>query len=191
MKFKKFNMCWLVFFLMLSACATLTQDQAMKTVGSKYPEALFVYVDAPDDAISSALMAAHLKITSSTTSDVLVKMLLLSDKTPAAVAGSSDIVTAATIRRGIDDAGARLPKNGQLIIIGETKSFEDTVNFAKSRGLNVDVMLPVKKDGSAPILAEPAVIAPPIDQLKTLQNQMQKDTDAQMNQLLQNTKTKR
>ena len=65
------------------------------------------------------------------------------------------------------------------------------MSFAKSRGLNVDVMSPVKKDGSAPILAEPAVIAPPIDQLKALQNQVQKDSNAQMNQLLHNTKTKR
>jgi hypothetical protein len=73
---------------------------------------LFVYVDAPSNEISSALMVAGLKVSSSTTSDALMPMLLLSNKTPAVVAGKSDMVTAATIRRAIEDAGAALPKNG-------------------------------------------------------------------------------
>ena len=109
-----------------------------------------VYVDAPNDAIASALMAAHLKIASSTTSDVMVKMLMMSNKMPGVVAGKSDMVTAATIRRAIEDAGPSLPANGQLVIVGEPKDFEETANFAKSRGLNVDVMSPVQKDGNPP-----------------------------------------
>ena len=185
MRFKKFNMCWLVLVLALSACATVTQDQALKTVKSKYPNALFVYVDAPNDAISSGLMAAHLKVASSTTSDVMVKMLLLSQKMPGVVAGKSDMVTAATIRRAIEDAGAALPHNGLLVIVGETKDFEDAVNFAKSRGLNVDVMPPVQKDGSAPIVSEPVTVTPSTDPSIKLQNQVQKDSNSQMNQLLQ------
>lgn len=185
MKFKKFNMCWLALVLILSGCATVTQDQALKTVKSKYPEVLFIYVDAPSNEISSALMAASLKISSSTTSDALVQMLRLSNKTAATVAGKSDIVTAATIRRAIEDAGLTLPKNGQLVIVGEAKNFEDTVNFAKNRGLNIDVMSPVQKDGSAPIFVESVTIAPSTDQSTKLQNQVQKDSNAQMNQLLQ------
>jgi hypothetical protein len=185
MKFKKFNMWWLALVLILSGCATVTQDQALKTVKSKYPEVLFIYVDAPSNEISSALMAASLKISSSTTSDALVQMLRLSNKTAATVAGKSDIVTAATIRRAIEDAGPTLPKNGQLVIVGEAKNFEDTVNFAKNRGLNIDVMSPVQKDGSAPIFVESVTIAPSTDQSTKLQNQVQKDSNAQMNQLLQ------
>ena len=185
MKFKKFNMCWLALVLILSGCATVTQDQALKTVKSKYPEVLFIYVDAPSNEISSALMAASLKISSSTTSDALVQMLRLSNKTAATVAGKSDIVTAATIRRAIEDAGPTLPKNGQLVIVGAAKDFEDTVNFAKNRGLNIDVMSPVQKDGSAPIFVESVTIAPSTDQSTKLQNQVQKDSNAQMNQLLQ------
>lgn len=143
-----------------------------------------MYVDAPNDAIASALMAAHLKIASSTTSDVMVKMLMLSNKMPGVVAGKSDMVTAATIRRAIEDAGTALPMNGQLVIVGELKDFEDVANFAKSRGLNVDVMLPVQKDGSPPIVNETVTIAPSADPTMRLQDQVQKDSNAQMNQLL-------
>lgn len=185
MKFKEFNVLWLVLVLMLSGCATVTQDQAVKTVRSKYPNALFVYVDAPNDAVASALMAAHLKVASSTTSDVMVKMLLLSHKMPGVVAGKSDMVTAATIRRAIDDTGAALPENGLLVIVGESKDFEDTVNFAKSRGLSVDVMSPVQKDGRAPIVSEPMTVAPSKDQAIKLQEQVQQNSNAQMNHLLQ------
>jgi hypothetical protein len=190
MRFKKINLWWLALVLMLSGCATVTQDQALKTVTLKYPNALFVYVDAPNDAISSGLMAAHLKVASSTTSDVMVKMLLLSNKVPGVVAGKSDMVTAATIRRAIEDAGSALPKNGQLVIVGEVKDFEDTVNFAKSRGLNVDVMSPVQKDGSAPIVDEPVTIAPSKEQSIKLQEQVQRDSNNQMNQLLRSSTRK-
>ena len=185
MKFKKIRhfLC-VALLLALVGCATVTQDQALKTVKSKYPEVLFVYVDAPNDAIASALMAAHLKIASSTTSDVMVKMLMLSNKMPGVVAGKSDMVTAATIRRAIEDAGTALPVNGQLVIVGEIKDFEDVTNFAKSRGLNVDVMLPVQKDGSPPIVNETVTIAPSADPTMRLQDQVQKDSNAQMNQLL-------
>lgn len=186
MKFKKIYMSFAL-ILALSGCATVTQDQALKTVKSKYPEVLFVYVDAPNDAIASALMAAHLKIASSTTSDVMVKMLLMSNKTPGVVAGKSDKVTAATIRRAIEDAGAALPKNGQLVIVGESKDFEDTVSFAKSRGLSVDVMSPVQRYGSPPIVNEPLTVAPPKEQSIKLQEQVQRVSNNQMNQLLQGT----
>ena len=191
MKFKKISTIWCMALLMaLVGCATVTQDQAMKTVKSKYPEVLFVYVDAPNDAIASALMAAHLKVASSTTSDVMVKMFLMSNKTPAVVAGKSDMVTSATIRRAIEDAGAALPQNGQLVIVGEPKDFEDIANFARSRGLNVDVMSSVQKDGSPPIVNEPVTIAPSADPTMRLQDQMQKDSNAQMNQLLRSSTRK-
>lgn len=148
MNIKKLSIWCLMLILVLSGCASVTQDQALKTVKSKYPQALFVYVDAPSDAIANALMATHLKINSTMTSDVMVKMLLLSsNKMPGVVAGKSDMVTAATIRRAIEDAGSALPQNALLVIVGEPRDFEDTANFAKSRGLNVDVMVPVKKDG--------------------------------------------
>ncbi len=190
MRFKKLSMWWLVLVLALSACATVTQDQALKTVKSKYPNALFVYVDAPNDAISSGLMAAHLKVSSSTTSDVMVKMLLLSHKMPGVVAGKSNMVTAETIRRAIEDAGSALPKNGLLVIVGEPKDFEETANFARSRGLNVDVMSPVQKDGSPPNVNEPVTIAPSKEQSIKLQEQVQKDSNAQMNQLLRSSTRK-
>ena len=185
MKFKiiSYFLC-VAFFLALAGCATVTQDQALKTVKSKYPEAHFVYVDAPNDAIASALMAAHLKIAPSTTSDVMVKMLMVSNKTPGVVAGKSDMVTVATIRRAIEDTGVSLPQNGQLVIVGEPKDFEELANFAKSRGLTVDVMSPVQKDGSPPIVNEPVTIAPSADPTMRLQDQVQKDSNAQMNQLL-------
>jgi len=190
MKFKKFHMCCLALLLALSGCATVTQDQALKTVKSKYPEVFFVYVDAPNDAIASTLMAAHLKVSSSTTSDVIIKMLMVSHKTPAVVAGKSDMVTAATIRRAIEDAGAALPQNGKLVIVGEPKDFEDVANFAKSRGLNVDVMSPVQKDGSPPIVNEPVTIAPSKEQAIKLQEQVQRDSNSQMNQLLRSSTRK-
>ena len=185
MKFKKIYMWWFALILALSGCATVTQDQAMKTVKSKYPEVLFVYVDASSNEISNALIVTSLKVASSTTSDVIVKMLLLNHKTPAMVAGKSDMVTSATIRRAIEDAGAALPKNGQLVIVGEAKSFEEVANFARSRGLIVDVMTPVQKDASAPIFNEPVTVAPSKEQSIKLQKQVQKDSNNQMNQLLQ------
>jgi hypothetical protein len=190
MQFKKLSMWWLVLILVLCGCATVSQDQALKTVKSKYPEVLFVYVDAPNDEISSAVTVGLLKVSSSTTSDVMVKMLLLSHKIPGVVAGKSDMVTAATIQRAIEDAGSALPKNGLLVIVGDPKDFEDTVNFAKSRGLNVDVMLPVQKDEGAPIFAEPVTIAPSKEQSIKLQEQVQKDSNAQMNQLLRSSTRK-
>jgi len=108
----------------------------------------------------------------------------------AVVAGKSDMVTAATIRRAIEDAGVALPRNGQLVIVGEPKDFEEMANFARSRGLNVDVMPPVRKDGSPPIGNEPVTIAPSADPTMRLQDQMQKDSNAQINQLLQNSTRK-
>lgn len=60
-----------------------------------------MYVDAPNDAIASALMAAHLKIASSTTSDVMVKMLLMSNKTPGVVAGTGLYDTQGNIKQGM------------------------------------------------------------------------------------------
>lgn len=190
MKFKKIYMWWFALILALSGCATVTQDQALKTVKAKYPEGFFIYVDASSNEISNALIVTSLKVNSSTSSDALVPMLLLSHKTPAVVAGKSDMVTAATIRRAIEDAGAALPKNGQLVIVGEAKSFEEVANFARSRGLIVDVMSPVQKDASAPILNEPVTVAPSKEQSIKLQKQVQKDSNNQMNQLLQNNTPK-
>ena len=100
------------------------------------------------------------------------------------------MVTAATIRRAIEDAGSALPKNGLLVIVGEPKDFEETANFARSRGLNVDVMSPVQKDGSPPIVNEPVTIAPSKEQSIKLQEQVQKDSNAQMNQLLRSSTRK-
>lgn len=187
MNIKKIYIGWFALILALSGCATVTQDQALKTVTSKYPKALFVYVDAPNDAIASALMAAHLKIASSTISDVMVKMLMMSNKTPGVVAGKSDMVTAATIRRAIEDAGSALPKNGLLVIVGEPKDFEETANFAKSRGLNVDVLSPLQDDGRPPFVNQPVSVAPSKDQSIQLQDQVQRDSNAQMNQLLRSS----
>ncbi len=185
MRFKKLNMWWLVFVLLLAGCATVTQDQALKTVKSKYPEGLFIYVDAPNNEISSALMVGLLKASSSTTSDEIVKMLLLSSSTrPGVVAGKSDMVTSATIQRAIEDAGSTLPKNGLLVIVGASEKFKEVANFARSRGLNVDVMAPVEKDGSPPIIDEPLTVAPSKEQSIKLQEQIQRDSNTQMNQLL-------
>jgi hypothetical protein len=190
MNFKKIYTWWFVLILALSGCATVTQDQALKTVKSKYPEGVFIYVDASSNELSNALIVTSLKLTSSTTSDALVPMLLLSNKTLAVVAGKSDMVTAATIRRAIEDAGPSLPANGQLVIVGEPKDFEEMANFARSRGLNVDVMPPVQKDGSPPIVNEPVTIAPSADPTMRLQDQVQKDSNAQMNQLLRGSARK-
>lgn len=188
MKFKKISLLWCVALLLaLAGCATVTQDQAMKTVKAKYPNVLFVYVDGTSNEISNALMVASLKVASSTTSDVMVKMLMVSHKTPAVVAGKSDMVTAATIRRAIEDAGSSLPANGQLVIVGESKDFEEISNFAKSRGLMVDVMSPMQKDGSPSIANEPVTIAPSKEQATKLQEQIQKDSNSQMNQLLRSS----
>lgn len=185
MQFKKFNMWWLALILLLSGCATVSQDQALKTVKSKYPEGLFIYVDAPSNEISSALMVGLLKASSSTTSDEIVKMLLLSSSTrPSVVAGKSDMVTSATIQRAIEDAGSELPKNGLLVIVGAFEKFKEVANFARSRGLNVDVMSPMEKDGSPPLSNPPVVVAPSTEPAIKLQNQVQKDSTAQMNQLL-------
>ena len=187
MNFKKNYMCWFALILVLSGCATVTQDQALKTVRSKYPNALFVYVDAASNEISNAMVVASLKMSSSTTSDAIVKMLMTSNKSPAVVAGKSDMVTAATIRRAIADAGAALPPNGKLVIVGESKDFEETANFASSRGLNVDVLSPLKKDESPPFARQPVTVAPSKEQSIKLQDQVQKDSNAQMNQLLRSS----
>ncbi len=191
MKFKKISLlCCVALLLALAGCATVTQDQALKTVKSKYPEGLFIYVDASSNEISNALIVTSLKVTSSTSSDALVPMLLLSHKTPAVVAGRSDMVTAATIRRAIEDAGSSLPANGQLVIVGEPKDFEDVANFVKSRGLHVDVISPVKKDGSQPTVNEQVTIAPSKEQAIKLQEQVQNDSNSQMNQLLRSSTRK-
>lgn len=183
MTIKKLGMLFLG--LLMSACATVTQDQALRTVKSKYSNGLFVYVDAPSNAISSGIMAATLKVSSSTTSDALVQALRVSDKTIATVAGKSDVVTAATIRRAIEDAGNVLPKNGRLVIVGEPKEFEEIANFARSRGLSVDVMPPAQKDGSSSQIQKPMSIAPSTDPAIRLQNQVQNDSNIQMDKVLQ------
>ena len=106
------------------------------------------------------------------------------------MAGKSDIVTAATIRRAIEDAGSALPKNGLLVIVGEPKDFEETVNFARGHGLSVDVTSPAQKDETRSIVDEPVTIAPSKDLTTKLQEQVQKDSNAQMNQLLRSSTRK-
>lgn len=151
---------------------------------SIFTEGLFIYVDASSNEISNALTVTSLKVTSSTTSDALVPMLLVSNKTPAVVAGKSDMVTAATIRRAIEDAGAAIPRNGQLVIVGQPRDFEGIADYAKSRGLMVDVMPPMKNDANSRIVNEPIAIAPSKDPTTKLQEQIQMDNNNQMNQLL-------
>jgi hypothetical protein len=82
------------------------------------------------------------------------------------------------------DTGAALPKDGLLVIVGEPAKFADTANFARDRGLTVDVLPPVEKDGSPPIIDEPLTVAPSKEQSVNLQEQVQRDSNTQMNQLL-------
>ena len=112
-------------------------------------------------------------------------MLLLSSSTRSSVvAGKSDMVTSATIQRAIEDRGSELPKNGLLVIVGAFEKFKEVANFARSRGLNVDVMSPMEKDDSPALSNPPVVVAPSTEPAIKLQNQVQKDSTAQMNQLL-------
>ena len=186
MKIKKFNMWWFVLVFLLTGCASVTPDQALKTVKDKYPESLFVYVDATSNEISNALLVTSLKMAASTSSDAVLRMLILSSSNrPGVVSGQSNMVTVATIRRAIEDAGGALPKNGKLVIVGEAKTFEEIANFARSRGLNVEVMSPAQKVGSASQFQEPITIAPSTNPATRLQNQVQNNSNMQMNQLLQ------
>lgn len=187
MKLQKIKFVCMAFVLMLSACATVTPNQAINAIKTKYPEALFIYVDAANNEISNALVAAHLKVSSSTTSDAMAKVLLSSSKTPVAVAGKSDMVTAATIRRAIEDAGAALPKNGKLVIVGNASDFVDTVTFATGKGLTVDVISPVEKSPGVAAGSESVEVAPSTNPAMKLQDQVQKSSNAQVNQLLQDT----
>lgn len=180
MKIKKLKLIFLSLVLTLSACATVTKDQALDALRGKYPDVLFIYVDAPNDAIASTLMVAHLKLSSSTTSEALTQMLRMSNKVPAAVAGESDRVTAATLRRAIDDAGAELPKNGQLVIVGQPADFEDIARFAVSKGLKVDVIAPESNLAGA----VPITMAPSTSAAQTTQEQVQKSSNASMSQML-------
>jgi len=89
------------------------------------------------------------------------------------------------------NAGTALPKTGLLVIVGEPKAFAETANFARDRGLNVDVMAPVPKDGSRPLVNESLSVAPSSDPATKLQTQIQNDSNTQMNQLLQGVRTHR
>ena len=71
------------------------------------------------------------------------------------------------------------------------QSGAETANFARDRGLNVDVMAPVPKDGSRPLVNESLSVAPSSDPATKLQTQIQNDSNTQMNQLLQGVRTHR
>ncbi|MEJ7139176.1 hypothetical protein [Amphibiibacter pelophylacis] len=185
MKIKKLKLIFLSLVLMLSACVTVTKNQALNTIRGKYSDVLFIYVDAPNDAITSTLMVTHLKLSSSTTSEALTQMLRMSNKVAVAVAGESDRVTAATIRRAIEDAGAGLPKNGQLVIVGQPADFEAISLFAVSKGLKVDVIAPENNRADA----APVTIAPSTSAAQKNQEQVQKSSNTQMNKMLRRSES--
>lgn len=175
-----FRYATLILGFLLVGCASVSEEQGLKAVTkSGYSDVYYVYIDAPNDAISSALMAAHLKISKSTTSELLVQMLRVSDKRPAAVAGRSINVTNATIRRALDDVGLGLPRNGKLLIVGNASDHAEVTQFAISRGMTVDVISPVAVTGGLE-----AVKVSSVNQATKLQNSVQKNSNAQMNELL-------
>jgi len=87
-------------------------------------------------------MVAALGASASTSSTALVTRLQRSSQKPVVVAGQSERVTAATIRRAINDAGTSLPSRGKLVIIGDANAFAEVVTTAQSRGLAVEVIAP-------------------------------------------------
>lgn len=184
MKMTQLKWTCIAWALALSGCGTVTEGQALGTIKTRYPEVLFVYVDATNNEISNALMAATLKVTSSPTSDAVAKMLRTSDKTPTAVSGRSSTVTSATIQRAIDTLGPALPRNGQLVIVGDPKDFTEVVGFARSAGLAVDVMPPIS-NATVELSNRSVPAAPSVDLGVKLQGQAQNNSNSQMNQLLQ------
>ncbi|MCH9742885.1 MAG: hypothetical protein K0U21_06720 [Proteobacteria bacterium] len=179
------KLCFLFILLILAGCSTIvTPKQGINTLKVYHQQTSFIYVDAANNEISNALIIASLKLTSSTTSEALGIMLKTSNITPAAIAGKSNAVTAQTIKRAMEDAGSNLPKNGKLIIIGNTlEDFNDTIEYAKQAGLLVDLLSPVTNT----IETDTQIIIPKYtnNQTERLNQQMQQQSNQQMNQLLQ------
>ena len=137
----KYTVC-LALALLLTACASISPEQAIRTAQARYADSNLLYVEASGNELTNALMVAALGTSASTSSTALVTLLQRSNKKPVVVAGQSVRVTAATIRRAINDAGTSLPSRGKLVIIGDASAFVEVVTTAQSRGLAVEVIAP-------------------------------------------------
>ncbi|WP_147695849.1 hypothetical protein [Vogesella mureinivorans] len=137
----KYTVC-LALALLLTACASISPEQAIRTAQARYADSNLLYVEASGNELTNALMVAALGTSASTSSTALVTLLQRSSQKPVVVAGQSERVTAATIRRAINDAGTSLPSRGKLVIIGDANAFAEVVTTAQSRGLAVEVIAP-------------------------------------------------
>lgn len=137
----KYTVC-LALALLLTACASISPEQAVRTAQARYADSNVLYVEASSNELTNALMVAALGTSASTSSTALVTLLQRSNQKPVVVAGQSVRVTAATIRRAINDAGTSLPSRGKLVIIGDANAFAEIVTTAQSRGLAVEVIAP-------------------------------------------------
>lgn len=137
----KYTVC-LALALLLTACASISPEQAIRTAQARYADSNLLYVEASSNELSNTLMVAALSTSASTSSTALVALLRRSSQKPVVVAGQSERVTAATISRAINDAGTSLPSGGRLVIVGDAKAFADVVSVAQSRGLTVEVIAP-------------------------------------------------
>jgi hypothetical protein len=137
----KYTVC-LALALLLTACASISPEQAIRTAQARYADSNLLYVEASGNELTNALMVAALGTSASTSSTALVTLLQRSNQKPVVVAGQSVRVTAATIRRAINDAGTSLPSRGKLVIIGDANAFVEVVTTAQSRGLTVEVIAP-------------------------------------------------
>ncbi|MEC5207719.1 pectin methylesterase-like acyl-CoA thioesterase [Vogesella perlucida] len=137
----KYTLCFAL-ALLLTACASISPEQAIRTAQARYADSNLLYVEASSNELTNALMVAALGTSASTSSTALVTLLQRSNQKPVVVAGQSERVTAATIRRAISDAGTSLPIRGRLVIIGDANAFAEVVTTAQSRGLAVEVIAP-------------------------------------------------
>lgn len=137
----KYTVC-LALALLLTACASISPEQAIRTAQARYADSNLLYVEASSNELTNALMVAALGTSASTSSTALVTLLQRSNQKPVVVAGQSESVTAATIRRAINDAGTSLPSRGKLVIVGDANVFAEIVTTAQSRGLAVEVIAP-------------------------------------------------
>jgi len=137
----KYTLCFAL-ALLLTACASISPEQAIRTAQARYADSNLLYVEASSNELTNALMVAALGTSASTSSTALVTLLQRSNQKPVVVAGQSERVTAATIRRAISDAGTSLPSRGKLVIIGDANAFAEVVTTAQSRGLAVEVIAP-------------------------------------------------
>jgi len=137
----KYTVC-LALALLLTACASISPEQAIRTAQARYADSNLLYVEASGNELTNALMVAALGASASTSSTALVTRLQRSSQKPVVVAGQSERVTAATIRRAINDAGTSLSSRGKLVIIGDANAFAEVVTTAQSRGLAVEVIAP-------------------------------------------------